>query len=204
MAVSEAVREDHRNFERLIVSSEDGAAPCGMCRQTLADFCGGETAVVVADGGDGTTDPEVDRDEGQGAALDGTDGEVDGIVAMPLEAGATGGDQRLRLMNGGEELATSEVRVDVSLPEKGTNATVTNMPADRLEEKNVEGDDLLDRSYGGVGGATTEETWQETELILRVKHSDDGAELSPGDSVRVEVTHVPTDEVVFSETVEAE
>jgi cytidine deaminase len=46
-AVSEAVREGHRDFETVAVSSEDGAAPCGMYRQTLAELCGGGTAVVV-------------------------------------------------------------------------------------------------------------------------------------------------------------
>lgn len=41
VAIGTAVREGHRSFERLAVTSEnrDGVTPCGMCRQTLAEFC---------------------------------------------------------------------------------------------------------------------------------------------------------------------
>ena len=52
MAVSEAIREGHRSFEAVVVSSADGATPCGMCRQTLAEFCGGDTTVIVDSVGD--------------------------------------------------------------------------------------------------------------------------------------------------------
>ena len=161
-------------------------------------------AAVVADDGEagiGTSDTGADGEETQYA----TPEDADGIVALPFEAGATGGDQRLRLRNAGDELETSELRLEVSLPEQGVNATVTNLPTDRLrEQENVEGDDIFDRSYGGVGGATTEEKWQGDDIVLRVKHGDDGAEMNPGDSIRVEVTHEPTDEVLFSDSVNAE
>ncbi|MFC7071650.1 cytidine deaminase [Halovenus rubra] len=42
VAVGTAVREGHQTFEALAVSSaaRDGVAPCGMCRQTLSEFCG--------------------------------------------------------------------------------------------------------------------------------------------------------------------
>ena len=41
LAVGTAVRDGHREFTRLAVSSgeNDGVTPCGMCRQTLAEFC---------------------------------------------------------------------------------------------------------------------------------------------------------------------
>ena len=41
VAVAEAVKEGHREFAALAVSSErrDGVTPCGMCRQTLSEFC---------------------------------------------------------------------------------------------------------------------------------------------------------------------
>jgi cytidine deaminase len=42
LAVGKAVADDQRNFVALAVSSSarDGVTPCGMCRQTLAEFCG--------------------------------------------------------------------------------------------------------------------------------------------------------------------
>ena len=41
VAVGSAVSEGHQSFARLAVSSanRDGVTPCGMCRQTLAEFC---------------------------------------------------------------------------------------------------------------------------------------------------------------------
>ncbi|MFC6726844.1 cytidine deaminase, partial [Halobium palmae] len=40
VAVAEAVKNGHTEFERLAVTSgaRDGVTPCGMCRQTLAEF----------------------------------------------------------------------------------------------------------------------------------------------------------------------
>jgi len=53
VAVGSALSEGQREFERIAVASaaEDGVTPCGMCRQTLAEFCGEAFEVVcVADG----------------------------------------------------------------------------------------------------------------------------------------------------------
>ncbi|WP_435096132.1 cytidine deaminase [Halarchaeum sp. P4] len=54
VAIAEAVKEGHREFERLVVTSgaRDGVTPCGMCRQTLAEFCDDDLA-VLCDTGDG-------------------------------------------------------------------------------------------------------------------------------------------------------
>ncbi|PSQ47954.1 cytidine deaminase [Halobacteriales archaeon SW_7_65_23] len=54
VAISTAVTEGHRSFERLAVTSaaRDAVTPCGMCRQTLAEFCGDEFEVVCDAGGD--------------------------------------------------------------------------------------------------------------------------------------------------------
>lgn len=48
VAVAEAVKEGHREFAALAVSSErrDGVTPCGMCRQTLSEFCDDDLPVV--------------------------------------------------------------------------------------------------------------------------------------------------------------
>ncbi|ESP88726.1 cytidine deaminase [Candidatus Halobonum tyrrellensis] len=57
VAVGKAVSAGHDEFARLAVTSEarDGVTPCGMCRQTLAEFgdddmpvvCDGETGLVA-------------------------------------------------------------------------------------------------------------------------------------------------------------
>jgi cytidine deaminase len=54
LAISKAVEAGHREFEAVaVVSSEfDGVTPCGMCRQTLAEFCG-EAFEIYCDEGDG-------------------------------------------------------------------------------------------------------------------------------------------------------
>ena len=56
VALGSAVADGHRSFEALAVSSaaRDGVTPCGMCRQTLAEFCG-EDFPVVCDGEEPTT-----------------------------------------------------------------------------------------------------------------------------------------------------
>jgi len=54
VAVGAAVRDGHRSFARLAVSSaaRDGVTPCGMCRQTLAEFCDDEFPIRTdGDGG---------------------------------------------------------------------------------------------------------------------------------------------------------
>ncbi|WP_018258250.1 cytidine deaminase [Halomicrobium katesii] len=56
VAVGSAVADGHREFERIAVSSDarDGVTPCGMCRQTLIEFCDDDLP-VVCDEGDGET-----------------------------------------------------------------------------------------------------------------------------------------------------
>lgn len=54
VALSKAVTAGHRDFERVVVTSaaRDAVTPCGMCRQTLAEFCSEDTP-VLCDTGDG-------------------------------------------------------------------------------------------------------------------------------------------------------
>jgi cytidine deaminase len=49
VAMGAAVSEGHRSFERLAVTSadRDGVTPCGMCRQTLAEFCDDDFPIVT-------------------------------------------------------------------------------------------------------------------------------------------------------------
>ncbi len=53
VALGAAVRDGHRSFARLAVTSaeRDGVTPCGMCRQSLVEFCD-EDLVIVCDRGD--------------------------------------------------------------------------------------------------------------------------------------------------------
>ncbi len=54
VAIAEAVKNGHREFSRIAVSSSrrDGVTPCGMCRQTLAEFCDADLAVICDEGED--------------------------------------------------------------------------------------------------------------------------------------------------------
>ena len=56
LALSKAVEAGHRNFSRIAVSSgaRDGVTPCGMCRQSLSEFCADELR-VICEGKDGPT-----------------------------------------------------------------------------------------------------------------------------------------------------
>ncbi|MFC6825447.1 cytidine deaminase [Halopelagius fulvigenes] len=58
VAVAEAVKNGHTAFERVAVTSgaKDGVTPCGMCRQTLAEFADESLVVVCDEGGEETTE----------------------------------------------------------------------------------------------------------------------------------------------------
>jgi cytidine deaminase len=55
VAIGKAVSDGHQRFEKLAVVSEarDGLTPCGMCRQTLAEFCE-DAFEIVTDTGEST------------------------------------------------------------------------------------------------------------------------------------------------------
>lgn len=55
VALGRAVAAGHREFDALAVASgaRDGVTPCGMCRQSLAEFCDDDFP-VVCDEGDGS------------------------------------------------------------------------------------------------------------------------------------------------------
>ncbi|MFB6254021.1 MAG: cytidine deaminase [Halobacteriaceae archaeon] len=54
VAIASALMDGVTNFSRLAVSSaeQDGITPCGMCRQTLHEFCSPELP-IYCDCGDG-------------------------------------------------------------------------------------------------------------------------------------------------------
>ncbi|WIV66106.1 cytidine deaminase [Natrialbaceae archaeon AArc-T1-2] len=54
VAIADAVKNGHREFTRIAVSSSrrDGVTPCGMCRQTLAEFCDDDLRILCDRGDD--------------------------------------------------------------------------------------------------------------------------------------------------------
>jgi len=52
VAIWKAISEGEREIVALLVASENGATPCGACRQVLFEF--GPTARVLLSGADGT------------------------------------------------------------------------------------------------------------------------------------------------------
>jgi cytidine deaminase len=52
VAIAEAVKRGRREFAALAVASaaRDGVTPCGMCRQTLAEFCDDDLVVLCDEG----------------------------------------------------------------------------------------------------------------------------------------------------------
>ncbi len=48
LAIAKAVQEGYRSFERIAVSSDrrDGVTPCGMCRQSLSEFCESDLRII--------------------------------------------------------------------------------------------------------------------------------------------------------------
>ena len=54
LAVMGAIRDGVTDFERVaVVSAEhDGVTPCGMCRQTFAEFCADAFEIITEDDGE--------------------------------------------------------------------------------------------------------------------------------------------------------
>jgi len=47
VALSSAVADGKDEFGKIAISSRNGAPPCGMCRQTLAEFCDKDFGIIV-------------------------------------------------------------------------------------------------------------------------------------------------------------
>ena len=54
-AVVKAVSEGHQNFVGIAVATENGASPCGSCRQVMNEF-GQNLNVILVDGKNQTTE----------------------------------------------------------------------------------------------------------------------------------------------------
>jgi cytidine deaminase len=62
VALAEAVKNGHHDFSRLAVASSerDGVLPCGMCRQSLSEFCEDDFR-VFCDEGDSRSEYQLDE-----------------------------------------------------------------------------------------------------------------------------------------------
>lgn len=47
VAIFKAVSEGEREFETIVVATENGGSPCGMCRQVMAEFSLDTTVIIV-------------------------------------------------------------------------------------------------------------------------------------------------------------
>ena len=48
VAIFKAVTDGHLNFQKLAIASEGGAAPCGACRQIIAEYAP-DTEIILID-----------------------------------------------------------------------------------------------------------------------------------------------------------
>lgn len=49
-AIGAMVAAGERRVARLVVATEDGGAPCGICLQVLAEFCSTDVPIILVDG----------------------------------------------------------------------------------------------------------------------------------------------------------
>lgn len=47
LALLKAVMDGHRDFNRLALVSEENVPPCGLCRQTLSEFCDEDLRIIL-------------------------------------------------------------------------------------------------------------------------------------------------------------
>jgi cytidine deaminase len=61
LALSKAIEAGHRSFTRIAVSSDkrDGITPCGMCRQSLREFCEDDLRIICENEADPEGEPVV-------------------------------------------------------------------------------------------------------------------------------------------------
>ena len=52
LALNKAVHDGHREFDALVLTfSGEPVAPCGMCRQSLSEFCDADFEIVIPEHG---------------------------------------------------------------------------------------------------------------------------------------------------------
>ena len=58
-AIFQAILDDHRDFERIVVATRDGGSPCGPCRQVMAEFSLDMIVTIVNEKGEITAEGTV-------------------------------------------------------------------------------------------------------------------------------------------------
>jgi len=49
VAITKAVSEGYSNFEAIVVATQNGGSPCGICRQVMNEFAPDMTVLVVSE-----------------------------------------------------------------------------------------------------------------------------------------------------------
>lgn len=120
---------------------------------------------------------------------------------------AGGTDQTVTLAHeGGEAVPVADLEIAVDAGDAcGATARLVALPTNRLRTGNVEGDDILDNSYGGIGGeidTSGDGTWTAGESVwFRLASTE--CRLDEGDRLTVRVVHTRSGGVVVEETLTA-
>jgi len=144
----------------------------------------------------------------------GQSGPTISVSAEPLEAAVTGSsdDQIVALTHeNGDPVEAASLEIVVVLEETGARTRLVDLPvtSDKIASSNIEGDDLLsmsDDTEGAISDDTpdTDGEWSAGETIrFRVKKSDDGYSMNPGDEVTVRIIHTESDKVLVDRTLVA-
>jgi flagellin-like protein len=128
----------------------------------------------------------------------------------------TGGgtDQTVRITHrGGDTIEVSNLAIVVSFSDSTKQSRLVGMPTDKIRAGNVDGNNIWDGSYGGIGGALADNEpegsdgeWSSGEAIeFRIKSTASlgGVDVQPGEKVFVKVVHEPSGNVVIDRTLTA-
>lgn len=118
------------------------------------------------------------------------------------------GDQIVRLTHvAGDSIEVRNVQIVVAVEGRTCTARsrIVDLPANRLNESHVEGDDVFDGRDVELGAIDGEDdgVWSAGEFVrFRIAVGD--CELHEGDEVRIRIVHRPTDSILIEETMTAE
>jgi len=142
----------------------------------------------------------------------GQSGPTISVSAEPLEAGGSPGQVVRFVHETGDPVGVSELEFVVTLEATGASTRLVDLPvsSNTIDPSNVEGDDLLSQQSGDTTGAIsskspdTDGTWSSGGFVrFRIKETDDGYVMSPGDEVTVRIVHTGSGQVLVERTLVA-